>query len=484
MSNPQAALPSVPFRVVCAIAVLNSDGSVKDWLTDILAGGTVTIDTTSEVSRTCQFQCLDPAGLLTPVWPDGGLLDPLGVEVKIYAGYDVDNVPALYPQGVFWLQETDVATGTGSTTAPGPVLTVTGSDRAARISANAFLDVYSIPAGTSVAQAIMDILSAQAPWIGNAYSITPSTSVVAAQTFQPGDDPWAAIQAVAATAGQLAYFDAEGILQVINDPSSNPKQPAATMVDGLGNPCVSVTRTTSRTPGYNGVIIIGQSATNSTAVISGSAFDEDPNSPTYYLGPYGQVPAPPVQVSTVTTDADAAAMAKSLLPQVLGLTRQIVVDVVPLFWLDTFDLFRVQNRTTQTDSVVILEQATIPLDYSQLESLTGVPLGTNISQFDGLSNQPSVGAYAPVSNGSFAFNPTTGTYTWQSYGTTGGASALSPGTFALGGLFGLGVFGGGAQLAYPNGLLRRIIAGTGGVSVKRDATDGVTDVEGFALEGL
>ena len=472
------ALPSVSFRVISAIAVLNPDGSVLDYLTQIMAGGTVAVDATAENIRTCSFSCLDPAGILTPVDPSGGQLYPDGTEIKIFAGYLADGQATLYPQGVFGVTEVDVVS---SVSAPGPVLNVTGSDRSMRISRNLFANAYSIPNGTSVTQAVLDILSQQAPWC-TAVSIVGNTAVVAAQAYQPGDDPWQAIQEVCASAGLLAFFDREGVLRVIDDPSVNPTKPTALFIDGGASTANSVTRVTSNSPGYNGVIVTGQSLANASTVISGSAFDSDPNSPTYYLGAYGKVPAPPVQASTVSTNAAAAAMAHALLPQVLGMTRQVVVDAVPCYWLDAYDLIFVVNDATQTREVGILEQATIPLDYTQLEAITAVPLGTPISQYDGLSNAPSVAAYAPTSTGAFNYNTTTGTY---AYGSSGGGTTGIGGFSGLGGMGGIGGFGGLGLLGvmYPNqgGIFRRVLRdGNGGYTIKRDAQG----IETFVREDL
>jgi len=471
-----SAVPGASFRVVTVISVLNPSGSVQGYLTQIMAGGTVTIDATAENIRTCSFSCLDPTGVLTPVDPDGGKLMPDGTEIHIFAGYlldDIDSDVTLFSQGIFRLGEVDVVSGSASG-APGPVLNITGTDRSIRISSNLFTDAFAIAAGTTVPQAILDIIAQQASWC-TAVSIVNSTATVAAQAYQPGDDPWQAIQEVAASAGLLAYFDRDGVLRVINDPSANPTKPTALFIDGAASTVTSVTRVTNNSPGYNGVIVTGQSLSGSSAVISGSAFDSDPQSSTYYLGPYGSVPAPPVQASTVTDNASAAAMAKALLPQVLGLTRQVVVDTVPCFWLDAYDLIYVANAATQTKEVLILEQATIPLDYSQLAAVTGVPLGSPISQFDGLSNAPSVAAYAPTSGGAFNYNTATGTYT---YGTsTGGGFG---GFGGLGGLGGGGLFGGGGFFNGGNVVSRVLRRGNGGYTVKRDA-QGIDTVVSEAL---
>ncbi len=466
-------LPAAAFRVVAAVAVLNSDGSVKDYVTQIMAGGTVTIDATAENLRTCSFQCLDPDGVLTPIGT-AGQLNPDGVEIKIFVGYMVDDVVTMFSQGIFRITQVDIASGSGST-APGPVLTVQGTDRSLRISTNLFENAYNIPDGTNVATAILDILGQQAPWCTQT-SIASTTATVAAQAYQPGDDPWQAIQEVCASAGMIAYFDREGVFRVINNPSSNPTTPTALFKDGPDGTAVSVSRTVSNSPGYNGVIVTGQSlGSSSSTVISGSYFDSDPNSPTYYLGAYGKVPAPPVMASTVTSAAQAQSMAQAILPQVLGLTRQVVVDTVPCYWLEAFDLVYIVDAATQTKEVDIVEQATIPMDYSQLESITGVPLGTPVSQFDGLANQPSIAAYAPTSTGAFSYNSSTGTY---SYGSSSGA-----GGFGLLGTGGLGGFGGGGLGIYSvwgAGNMSSYVLRTGrhgyGVNTGADAVDTVDNV--------
>ncbi len=448
-------------QIVTTIGVLDDHGNITAYLTDILPGASVTIDATAENIRSCSFSCADPAGVLTPVWnPSGGLLAPTGVEVKIFAGYIVDGAVTLFSQGVFRLTEVDVVT---SISAPGPILNCTGVDRSARIAVNLFADAYSIPNGTPVEQAVLDILSQQAPWVTQT-NIVNSPATVAAQQYQPGDDPFQAIQQLCASAGLLVYFDRDGIFTVIVDPSQNPKPPSALFLDGPSNTASAITRINNSSPGYNGVIVVGQSLTNSTVPVVGVAWDTNPKSPTFAYGPYGKVPAPPVQVSSVSDSASALAMAQALLPQVLGQTNQVAVTTVPLFWLDVYDLIVVKNEATQTDSVLILEQATIPLDYSQVAQITGVPLGTDISQYDGLSNTPSVAAYAPTSTTAITYNPATGGYSVGS-SSGGGTSGVGAGLGA--GAFGLGAF-------YPNGgLFRRVLRyGNSGYTVKRDV-DGV-----------
>ena len=89
-------------------------GVLLDYLTQIMAGGTVSIDATAENLRTCSFSCLDPQGILTPIDPNSGQLQPDGVEIQVFAGYLFENEVTMYSQGIFLLIETDVVSGSTS----------------------------------------------------------------------------------------------------------------------------------------------------------------------------------------------------------------------------------------------------------------------------------------------------------------------------------------------------------------------------------
>lgn len=392
MSISQELAPTTNFAIVCQIEILDANGNPTGIISDVLPGGTVTIDATAEVQRSCNFQCLDPTGVLIPAATGtGGLLQPDGVEVRISVGYAVDNDAVLWPVGVFEIQEDDT-TDAGGEGATGPIISVTGNDRSQKISESIWPDAFNITAGT-VLEGVSAILADRAPWI-KATNIAPSDFELAAQTYQPGDDPWQQIQALATAAGQVAYFDASGVLVIADNPSTSKKSLELVITDGTTNLASKVTSTITNSPGYNGVIVTGSNLANAT--VSGSAYDMDPNSPTYALGPYGKRAAPPVESSSATTVQQCQAQAAVLLPQVLGLTRQVVADVIPVPFLDVYDLVQVTNSRCKVKGVYITQQATIPLDYSEIETWTGVPLGTPLGQLNGSGDQPSIAEFAPT----------------------------------------------------------------------------------------
>lgn len=425
--------------IMSVVTVLHNGtpiGEIADLVVgggDSGTGGTITVDTTAQQMRTCSFQCLDPDGVLTPTETGGGILEPIGVEVAIEVGFLINGTPVLYPQGVFQVTECDTATGAGGGTAgilPGPILTVTGSDRSLRISAALFDDTFTIPQGTAVTDAINLILASQAPWVTTA--ITPTSFQVAQQIYAPGDDPWTAILNLATAAGMVAYFDPLGVLVVRTDPAVAGSPTALALAGGPECLLADITVAVSNSPGYNGIIVVGTSASTG-APVSGFAYDMDPNSPLYALGTYGKRPAPPVQVSSPIEADQCTAMAQVLLPQVLGLTRTIAMDMLPTPFLDAYDLCTVDFPIVGANGTYIVQSMVVPMDYSTLQTLTVVPLGTPITQLE--AGGISVAQFA--SGGSaYIYSPFTNSYSFVPYGQTG-TPAGNGGAFGAGGLAGL-----------------------------------------------
>jgi hypothetical protein len=417
--------------VITQVTILQK-GVAVGFLTDIMPGGSITLDITAENIRTCTFQCIDPANLLIPIGFVEGILTPDGVEVLIEKGFLIDGQSYLWPQGVFWVTECDVATGAGGNVDPGPVITVDGTDRSLRISEALFNDVFNTTPGATATQAILEILASQAPWVTT--NIEPTDFVIAQQTYAPGTDPMQSIQSIALAAGMVAYFDASGIFVVRTNPSAGGAAASVAIADGPSNFANSVTAVTSNSPGYNGVIVVGTNPTNNDPVV-GVAYDMDPASQTY-APTYGYVPAPPVQASAVTTIGQATLMAQAMLPQVLGLTRTVAMDVLPLPSLDAYSLVYVSNADTAVQGTFLLQLGTISMDYSVLDNITVIPIGSPLDQL--LYNKgPSDAAYVGTANlaaGGAAFSYGANGYVWTPYGSSSSTSGSFGGIFGAEGI--------------------------------------------------
>ena len=415
------------------------NGIVVDYITNVLPGGYITTDTTAENMRTLTMGCLDLDGTLSPVL--GGELYPDGVELAVSVGFMIDDEPVLWQQGIFGVQECDSTTAaadtdsgsSGSFPGPGPNLAITAVDRSNRVAVNLFEDAFVIPSGTTVGEAIEMILEAQAPWCVNP-NITPTEATVAQQVFSPGDDPWQQIVTIAASDGMVAYFDETGTLVVRPTPTLNGDSVAFSLVDGPEQMALSVSPIYSNSPGYNGVIVTNTSSVtnadgSTTEVqIAGTAFDLDPTSKTYALGPYGKRPAPPVQVTTCTSDAMAENMAQSLLPQVLGMSNSVVVDNLTIPQAKPYALAYIDNGATGYSGTVALQQSTLYLDHSNASSMTFVPLGSPITSLAYLKgpSQAEFGSVNPYFAGAGSVGYSGSGYTYSTYSSSSGSSA-SPG---------------------------------------------------------
>lgn len=369
-------------------------------------GPTITLDTTNAQMSQLTFTYVDPTGDLIPGFTDGsGPLQPTGVEIKAESGL-VDMITGdvtWFPAGVFGVSEVDGSHGTGDNTDVGPVFTATCYDRSQTVSASIFTDSFDIAAGTEAGEAIMLILGQQAPWISAAMTnFAPTDFTVAEQQFAPDDDPWQASQQIAQSAGMVLYFDYQGILVMKPVPTANNEPVSLIIQEGALNLYNALQTTISNSPGYNGVTVVSTDV-NLTAAVQATAWDSNPASPTYYLGPYRMRPAPSVSLDNIETVEQALAAAQGLLPQTLGLTRQAVVSMIPFPSLNPYDLVYLGSAALKVGEALIVSGITMPLDYSQLASVTLVPIGSPTSQISPLSG-PGAAGYGNIGSGPELFS--------------------------------------------------------------------------------
>lgn len=383
----------------------------------VLPGGTVTLDVTQDNMRSVQLQAVqDPATTYSgagsaplSAWGGGGgppswvgRAVPDGVELRLQQGIAVNSTATAatvsgatdvywWDVGVFAVDEVDVEFSSSS---PGPVWTISGSDRSSRVSRNSFESSYTVKAGTPVHQAIYSLMMKQAKWLyGTHPKLQPTGDTPWVQSWQRGDDPWQAAVELAQSAGMVIYFDASGRLVLRKTPLGRHDPTSFNFVTGQYGLSTDIKKVVSNQPGYNGVQV---TATNSKgAPLNCVVWDTDPRSETYYRGPYGKVPAPPVQLAKPVTAQQLARVAKSLLPSVLGLTRSTSVTCVPLPFLDAYDLAWVHAPELDLHDLQMVSGFTLPLDYSGLEQITCVPRGVPPSEYVSAVADLS-GNYAPV----------------------------------------------------------------------------------------
>lgn len=322
--------------------------------------GTVNVDRTAQYRRAASIACIDPTGAFLPSSDNSGILTPFGTECRPYRGVQyVDGTTEVMPLGVFRLAQVTLSEGSS---AAGVQIALEMYDRSRTVSRDAFLSVYSIPAGTNIVTAIKLILDRTFSDIEyDAVSTTMTTT--APQVFDAGNDPWEACVTLATSIGCEIYFDVDGRV-VIAPPTDLDAMPAPSFTyiaeRGMGNTATDMQTVFSDEPGHNGVIVVGESPGDELPPVRAEAWDDNAGSPTYRYGPYGEVPLM-VTDSNVKTNAQALAMAESILKGFLGFAAQLSVTASVNPALEAGDVVQVKRDKLNVDALYVVDAFTVPL---------------------------------------------------------------------------------------------------------------------------
>jgi hypothetical protein len=288
-----------------------------------IKSGTVTADRNSFSRRTLTCE------IVGTQWVPKTATDPLtiyGNEIRIWRGVQYpDGGTELVPAGVYGIRSVDVLDPSG-------VTTVTGIDRCKTIAEARFVTPYTVLAGASSIGTIGQLLKVvpQAALV-----VDPTLADLPMQQVVYDRDRAMAVVDIATALGGEVFSDAWGnfVLQPVPDASNLP---VATLAAGPGGVVVSSKRTSTRDAGYNAVIAnSATTTTTATAVV----VDDDPTSPTYFYGPYGQVPV--FYTSSLLTSNDQCAIAANgILQDLLGVAKSVNLTAVPNPALEPGDVIR------------------------------------------------------------------------------------------------------------------------------------------------
>lgn len=383
---------SAPHQVYGYVDVTSPSGGTVRLANCI--DGQVSADPTASYRRSATIVVVDasPTGALLPN-DSGGILAPLGSEIRPYRGIDYDPTNPgtdveVYPLGVFDLSSTTVeesvgtaggsyGTGGGGSQPPGVGSVNTGGiqysvtmfDRSRKISRDAFTDVWPVTAGTNLVSAIQQILARTIPNLS--YDAVGTTRTIPSTlAFKVGDDPWVSATSLATSLGCELYFDVDGDVVIAPPVNVNAlPSPSFSYIEGEGNSMTQLDALFTDDPGYNGVIVIGAAPSSTAAPVTAVAWDTEPSSPTYWKGSYGRVPQV-VTDSTVTTVAEAQAEADSLLGGLLGFSAQLTATSWCNPALEVGDVVQVKRTPLGVDGLYVLDAFTVPLRGYETQALT------------------------------------------------------------------------------------------------------------------
>lgn len=331
-----------------------------------VVGGSVTVDRTANYRRTATLQLPDEAGLLSTIGRAGiSGLEPYGNEVAIFRGIEYpDGTQEMLPLGVFCINDTSVAESSS-----GRSVTLALTDRARLMSESKFVATYSIVQGTSFVTAIKTLVDFVLPYgvaVDKDVETSTPTTTGTALLYHESDDPWTVCQSLAAAVGLEVYFGPTGRLQLRDIPDPTTGSAIASYVDDELSILLGVDRKLTRGP--NGILLT--SSAPNVAPIRSLQYDNNPSSPSYYWGPYGQLTefyADPL----VTSQSQADAAATGRLRKVLGLAESISLSVIPHPAHEAGDIVHATRLEDGLDTDFLLEQITIPLDAVSAASISG-----------------------------------------------------------------------------------------------------------------
>lgn len=322
-------------------------------------GGSVTASRTAAVRRTCTVNVIDRDGALAELFPRGRQTVP-AVEIVIRRGIRFPNgVTELVPLGVFG--------ASGASRKRGAAYTLNGSDRARRVARNRYRAPHVVTTGQRYVEAAAELVTSRLSFDVDVQITATSGAVISnAIVLLEQADPWAEAGKLCAAAGAEMFWDRIGrlIVQDIAQPSATP---VWRYVDGETSVLLDDTEwTLNDEPGYNAVLALGDSSTNTAAIPRALAVDNDPSSPTYFDGDYGQVPefySSPL----LTSDALAQAAASTRLRKRLGANDAMTLATVPHPAQDPGDTIRV--RYDDIDQTMIVDSVSMPLDIASAASI-------------------------------------------------------------------------------------------------------------------
>jgi Domain of unknown function (DUF5047) len=340
-----------PHEVVVKATLLHNGDEIE---LPTVVDGSVTLDANAATRGRCDLSIADDGTLGWVPTDSTSPLAPYGQEIRIERGVRyVDGEEELYPLGVFRIEDSGV-NDTGSEFA----IAISGLDRSARVIDAKFEEPYQIAAGTNYATAILSTI--QAVWPDVPHNLATTSRTTPVLIAEEGSDRWDFCQRMAAAIGMELFFDGNGVLTMQPVAQFVTGEPVWEIAEGENGVLVYASRQWTRQGSFNRAIVTGENIGRTDTPARGIATDDNPNSPTYYLGPFGRVPDF-FHSEFITTNEQAADVAAARLARQLGTTQQISFGSVVNPRLQPSQVVRIVRARADIDEDHVIDNLTIPL---------------------------------------------------------------------------------------------------------------------------
>lgn len=345
-----------------ATQVVRADVALRNRVieSDIpVLSGSISLDSTADIRRRMSMT-IEAERSWIPSDP-GDLLFPVGNEIAVRGGFRYDDgTEELKPCGVFRISRPVVTDGS-----EGVTLSIDGYDRSRAVKRALFPRPYRISTNTPLENAVQLLVKRAFPWFDQEEDfIFDETGFVTPKVlFDVGDDPWEQAQKFAQAGGAYVYFDGQGKcnLKAVPDPGSAGV--AWHYLEGDNFTILELDRDLDDEVAYNGVTVSGKNSSTRTAVRH-TAWDKDPESPTYYDPAYddGSSSYGPVLLTLenefITSDNQAELVALSQLRRHLGILEQVNFSAIPNFAHTDDDIVEIGRNRSKTNVVNAIDSIT------------------------------------------------------------------------------------------------------------------------------
>lgn len=256
----------------------------------------------------------------------------------------------------------------GGMTGTGLHLTVKAVDPSRAIAKNPW-EKPKIIASQPYEQAAVEMVADRLPTQEDfSVSTTGRTTELLIYGVDQATDSWQDIRELATACGYEAFFDTAGTF--VFTPVTDPRiaRPVWVFDDSETCTVTQAERELTDDQTLNHVVVKGESTSSQNAV-SAVALDDDPSSPTYVYGRFGQHSVT-VTIPAVTTEDQAQAAADAILHAALGAAETATITSVPIPFLECGDCVEVNLADIKADGRYVINQITMPIAPGAAMTLT------------------------------------------------------------------------------------------------------------------
>lgn len=270
----ESALLSSIRQYITRIEWLDWNENVTGDYTAYAAEGSISVDTSRDVRRTFDIVINNASGLFVP----NGSLTNMGVKVRLLRAIQTSQGPYFWKKGIYALSDPE-AIHRGAEAS----VTLTGVDKWALLNGElggTLTETTIIPQGTNVAEAIMAV-AAEAGEAKFAFDICTAVTPYEI-TKEPGDVRADLIKELALIPSWEIFYDVEGYLRF--RPITDPLQKQVVADFSAGGTYRKLYVSSQYNPEWTKVKnywkVIGYSDPDTGIIYTGTAQDNNPNSPT------------------------------------------------------------------------------------------------------------------------------------------------------------------------------------------------------------